>query len=91
MEMTLFRAARPPTCVLLCGAEGGMQRAVACSYDWTTQTMHRETVLRMPTTALNRMDRALRVRVGLRRHEMESRPVAVAADGGAAAVAVALV
>lgn len=74
MEMTLFLSARPPTCVLLCAAEGGMQRAVACSYDWTTQTMQRETVLRMPTTALNRMDRAPRVRVGFRRHEMPSRP-----------------
>ena len=32
---------------LLCGSEGGMQRAVMCSYDWTTSTLYRETVLRM--------------------------------------------
>jgi hypothetical protein len=57
----------------LSGAEGGMQRAVACSYDFTTQTMHRETVLRMPTISLNRMDRASRVRFGKRRPDEPSR------------------
>ncbi|KAL1844356.1 hypothetical protein VTJ49DRAFT_35 [Mycothermus thermophilus] len=69
MQMTLFEAERPPVCVFLCGAEGGMQRAVACSYDFTTGTFHRETVLRMPTTSLNRMDRASRFRLGMRRPE----------------------
>ncbi|KAL2270975.1 hypothetical protein VTJ83DRAFT_346 [Remersonia thermophila] len=67
MQMTLFEAERPPVCVFLCGAEGGMQRAVACSYDFTTQTFHRETVLRMPTSSLNRMDRTPRFRFGMRR------------------------
>ncbi|KAH8646112.1 hypothetical protein BX600DRAFT_533516 [Xylariales sp. PMI_506] len=67
MELTLFEAVRPPVCVFLCAAEGGMQRAVACSYDWTTQTMYRETVLRMPTTVLNRMGRVPRVRLGIQR------------------------
>jgi hypothetical protein len=74
MEMTLFEAAHPPTSVFLCGAEGGMQRAVACSYDFTTQTMYRETVLRMPTTSLNRMNRASRFRFGLRRPYEPVRP-----------------
>ncbi|KAK5659972.1 hypothetical protein OQA88_13437 [Cercophora sp. LCS_1] len=67
MEMTLFEAERPPVSIFLCGSEGGMQRAVGCSYDFTTQTMYRETVLRMPTTSLNRMDRTSRFRFGLRR------------------------
>ncbi|RYP55740.1 hypothetical protein DL769_010060 [Monosporascus sp. CRB-8-3] len=75
MEMTMFQAVRPPTCVFLCASEGGMQRAIACSYDWTTQTMYRETVLRMPTTALNRMERVSRFRIGIQRAEMPSRPV----------------
>lgn len=83
MELTMFQAARPPTCIFLCASEGGMQRAVACSYDWTTQTMYRETVLRMPTTALNRMDRVPRFRVGIQRPEMPSRPVAPAVAGAA--------
>lgn len=69
MQMTLFEAERPPSRVFLCGAEGGMRRAVACSYDFTTQTMYRETVLRMPTTSLNRMDRVSRFRFRLRRPE----------------------
>jgi hypothetical protein len=30
-----------------CGAEGGMKRIVGCSYDWTTATFYRETVLRI--------------------------------------------
>ncbi|KAL2125248.1 hypothetical protein VTJ04DRAFT_1613 [Mycothermus thermophilus] len=67
MQMTLFEAERPPVCLFLCGAEGGMQRAVACSYDFTTGTFYRETVLRMPTTSLNRMDRTSRIKLGLSR------------------------
>lgn len=62
-----------------------MQRAVACSYDFTTQTMYRETVLRLPTTALNRMDRAPRVRVGFRRPEWPSRSVGLLDAGVGAA------
>ncbi|KAJ4385221.1 hypothetical protein N0V93_010282 [Gnomoniopsis smithogilvyi] len=65
MQMTLFEAARPPVCVILCGTEGGMQRAVGCSYDWATQTMVRETVLRMPTESLDKMSRVPRFRMGV--------------------------
>ncbi|KAF3934406.1 hypothetical protein ABW19_dt0202474 [Dactylella cylindrospora] len=67
MQLTLFEAVNPPICLLLCASEGGMQRAIGCSYDWTTQTMYRETVLRMPTTSLNRMDRVPQVRIGIKR------------------------
>src|SRR5262249_10331566 len=34
MTATMFYAYHPPTTVLICGQEGGMQRAVLCSYDW---------------------------------------------------------
>lgn len=74
MEMTLFEAVRPPVCIFLTGAEGGMQRAAACSYDFTSQTMYRETVLRMPTTSLNRMDRASRFRFGMKRPDEPFKP-----------------
>lgn len=76
MQMTLFEAARPPVCVVLCGSEGGMQRAVGCSYDWETQTMYRETVLRMPTESLDRMSRVPRFRMGVAnlRHERQCYP-----------------
>ncbi|TKA39317.1 hypothetical protein B0A49_13289, partial [Cryomyces minteri] len=67
MEVTLFRAVRPPVAFLLCGHEGGMQRAVGVSYDWTTGTCYRETVLRMETPVLEKMDRVSRLRLGLKR------------------------
>jgi hypothetical protein len=64
----MFEAKRSPVIALLCGAEGGMQRAVMCSYDWTTQTMYCETVLRMETRVLEKMSRVGRVRFGLGRY-----------------------
>ena len=63
----MFEAERPPVVALLCGSEGGMQRAVMCSYDWTTQTLYRETVLRMETEVLDKRPRVGRVRFGLKR------------------------
>ena len=69
MTVTMFEAVRPPTAVLLCGSEGGMQRAVMCSYDWTTQTLYRETVLRMETLVLEKMPRVGRFRFGMKRPE----------------------
>ncbi|KAK6358112.1 hypothetical protein TWF730_007467 [Orbilia blumenaviensis] len=67
MEVTLFEAVNPPINFFLCASEGGMQRAIGCSYDWTTQTMYRETVLRLPTATLEFMYRVHRVKVGMRR------------------------
>lgn len=74
MEITLFEAIRPPTVFMFCGAEGGMQRAIGCSYDFTTETFYRETVLRLPTTCLNRTYRVPRFRMGIARTEMPSNP-----------------
>jgi hypothetical protein len=65
MTVTLFEAARPPVAVLICGREGGMQRAVLRSYDWRTQTFCRETVLRMKTMAVDKMFRVDRFRFSL--------------------------
>ena len=67
MTVTLFEAVRPPVAVVLCGAEGGMQRALLCSYDWTTSTLYRETVLRMETRVRDKMDTVSRLRIGLNR------------------------
>jgi hypothetical protein len=75
MEVTMFEAVRPPIAVFLCGEEGGMQRAVACSYDWTTQTFFRETVLRMPTTSEERMTRVPRFRFGMSRPQVPVTPL----------------
>ena len=74
MQLTLFEAVRPPLTLMFCASEGGMQRAIGCSYDWEKQTMYRETVLRMPTPTLNRMDRVPRFRLGLMRQLWPSNP-----------------
>ena len=67
LTVTLFSAVRPPVAVVLCGEEGGMQRALLCSYDWSTQTLFRESVLRMETLVLEKMARVGRLRLGMRR------------------------
>lgn len=65
MTVTLFSAIKPPVAVLICGEEGGMQRALLCSYEWTNNTFYRETVLRMETRVFWRMNPIARVRLGL--------------------------
>ncbi|KAL8699407.1 MAG: hypothetical protein Q9201_006022 [Fulgogasparrea decipioides] len=65
MTVTLFAAIKPPVAVLCCGEEGGMQRALLCSYDWTSNTLYRETVLRVETRAYWRMSPVARVRLSL--------------------------
>ncbi|KAF2453803.1 hypothetical protein BDY21DRAFT_387942 [Lineolata rhizophorae] len=67
MTVTLFESARPPIAVLLVGSEGGMQRAVGCSYDWTSGTLYKETVLRLETPCVDKMDLVSRIRLGLKR------------------------
>lgn len=67
MEVTAFRAARPPSAVIVCGQEGGMQRAALCSYDWKRNTFAREQVIRVKTTILDRMSRMDRFRFALKR------------------------
>jgi hypothetical protein len=67
LTVTLFSAVRPPVAVVLCGEEGGMQRALLCSYDWSTQTLYRESVLRVETVILEQMARVGRLRLGLSR------------------------
>jgi hypothetical protein len=67
MTATLFEAERPPVAFLLAGSEGGHQRAIGVSFDWKTNTLYRETVIRMESTALDYMSRVGRVRLGLQR------------------------
>ncbi|KAL8919410.1 MAG: hypothetical protein Q9208_006788 [Pyrenodesmia sp. 3 TL-2023] len=69
LTVTCFEAVRPPIAAVICGAEGGMQRALLCSYDWSTQTLYRESVLRMETVVLDQMARVGRLRLGLKREE----------------------
>jgi len=72
MSVTLFLAENPPVSVMICGTEGGMQRALLCSYDSVTNTFRRETVLRMETQVLNRMQRVPRFKFQFERPTYES-------------------
>jgi hypothetical protein len=72
MTATLFYAERPPTVLVVGGSEGGMKRAIACSFDITTGTFYRETVLRIPSQSADRMEGLPRVRLGLRRPFLET-------------------
>ncbi|KAH7401165.1 hypothetical protein DE146DRAFT_782230 [Phaeosphaeria sp. MPI-PUGE-AT-0046c] len=65
MTAMVIRAVHPPTVALVCGQEGGMRRTLLCSYDYKTQTFHRETVVRMPTKVLDRMDRVNKFRFSM--------------------------
>jgi hypothetical protein len=67
MEVTLFSAKNPPIAFLIVGSEGGMQRAIGVSLDWTTNTLYRETVLRMYTPSKADMDPVPRFRLGMKR------------------------
>ncbi|KAF7189776.1 hypothetical protein HII31_08883 [Pseudocercospora fuligena] len=68
LTATAFYAERPPSVVMICGREGGMQRAVLCSYDFVTQTFVRETIVRMKTLVLDRMSRVDQFRFCLTRN-----------------------
>jgi hypothetical protein len=65
MTVTLFEARHPPVALIIGGSEGGMKRAFACSYDITTGTLYRETVLRVPSQIVDKMHSLQRVRLGL--------------------------
>lgn len=65
MTVTLFSARNPPVAAVACGGEGGMQRTLLCSWDWTNNTLYRETVLRMETRTYWRMNPVGRIRLGL--------------------------
>ncbi|KAK4234185.1 hypothetical protein C8A03DRAFT_47424 [Achaetomium macrosporum] len=82
MTVTLFYAVRPPTVLVVGGSEGGMKRAIACSFDVATGTLYRETVLRIPSQSVDCMERLPRIRLGLRRAFLEGDGVEVGGAGG---------
>lgn len=50
LTVSIFQAGRPPTVALICGAEGGMLRAVLCSWRFANDCLYKETVIRVPTS-----------------------------------------
>jgi hypothetical protein len=75
MTVTLFQAVRPPVALLLCGSEGGMYRGLLCSYDWPTQTLIRQSVLRIDTRTLDKMSQVGRIRIGLEESSHDTSPM----------------
>lgn len=65
MTITQIRAENPPTAVFICGEERGMQRGLLCSYDWTTNTYHRETIIRLPGEFMEDMKQVENVQISL--------------------------
>jgi len=52
-----------------------MRRTLLCSYDYRTQTFHKETVVRMPTKVLDRMDRVDKFRFSMVGRRLDPRKV----------------
>lgn len=50
LTVSIFQAKKPPTVALICGAEGGMLRAVLCSWRFANDCLYKETVIRVPTS-----------------------------------------
>ena len=65
MTVTLFSVIKSSVAVFLCGEEGDMQRAFLCSYEWTNNTLYRETVSRIESRVYCRMSHVGRVRLSL--------------------------
>jgi hypothetical protein len=49
LSVSIFHAERPPTVALLCGREGGMLRAVLCSWQFENDCLYKESMVRMPS------------------------------------------
>ena len=47
LTVSIFAASKPPTVALICGSEGGMLRAVLCSWRFSIDCLFREAVIRM--------------------------------------------
>ncbi|KAI4183475.1 MAG: hypothetical protein LQ346_006318 [Caloplaca aetnensis] len=50
LTVSIFQAKRPPTVALICGTEGGMLRAVLCSWRFANDCLYKETVIRVQTS-----------------------------------------
>ncbi|KAF8251576.1 hypothetical protein K440DRAFT_475183, partial [Wilcoxina mikolae CBS 423.85] len=67
MQVSLIEAVHPPVLALACGKEGGMVRTVLCSFDYKTNTVYREAVLRMESRVLTKMNHIGRICFGVSR------------------------
>ncbi|KZL70700.1 3-hydroxyisobutyrate dehydrogenase protein [Colletotrichum tofieldiae] len=68
MTITHFYCNKPPVAMFVCGSENGVQRTLLCSYNWRTQTFHRQTVLRVARRGLDKLHLIDGVRFSLAAH-----------------------
>ncbi|KAL4783337.1 hypothetical protein BJX76DRAFT_259077 [Aspergillus varians] len=50
LTVSVIAAERPPVVALICGREGGMLRTLLCSWQFESNTLFRESVMRMPSS-----------------------------------------
>ena len=65
LTVSIFQAKRPPTVALICGAEGGMLRAVLCSWRFANDCLYKETVIRVQSSTWDETKPAGWVRLSL--------------------------
>ena len=65
LTATVFRAVEAPAVVMVCGREGGLCRALLCSYDWESETFTRESTIRLSSLVLQRMQPMDRLRFAI--------------------------
>lgn len=65
MTASTFTATKPPSVVMVFGRCSGQVRAVLCSFDSTTCSFTRETILRMETKVLDRMHQVGRFKLSV--------------------------
>jgi MFS family permease len=53
LTVSIIQTVNPPTVALICGREGGMLRALLCSWDFTSDTLYRETVMRLTSDCVD--------------------------------------
>ncbi|KAK1585188.1 uncharacterized protein LY79DRAFT_277025 [Colletotrichum navitas] len=68
MTVTHLHCSHPPVAMLVCGSERGVQRSLLCSYNWSTQTFHRQAVLRVARQGLDQLHLIDGVRFSLAPH-----------------------
>ena len=72
MNLTTFRADKPPTILFVGGRERGMLRVLLCSYDIARRSLVKETVTRMDPIASTRLPRLDRFRFSV---EQKTEPI----------------
>jgi hypothetical protein len=74
LTVSIIQAVNPPTVALICGREGGMLRALLCHWDFVSNTLYRETVMRMSSECLNMAKTKSWLKISLRGSVVDRKP-----------------